>query len=74
MACNISPEIGTLKKDHYKNVRYIYRYIVQAVVGSIVWAFRTLKKPRYGEMSARTYALYTRSPQTFLFRYIEGPL
>ena len=26
---------------------------VLAVVGSIVWAFRRLKKPRFGELSAR---------------------
>ena len=30
---------------------------VQAVVGSIVWAFGRLKKPRSWEMSARSYAL-----------------
>ena len=28
-----------------------------AVVGSIIWAFRRLKKPRSQEMSARSYAL-----------------
>ena len=31
---------------------------VQVVVGSIVWAFRRLKKPRFREMSARGYALH----------------
>ena len=31
---------------------------VQAVVGSIVWAFLRLKKPRSREMNARGYALY----------------
>ena len=36
---------------------------VQAVVGSIVWAFRRLKKPRCREMSAPGYALYTVCPQ-----------
>ena len=30
---------------------------VQAVVGSIIWAFRRLKKPMCREMSARGYAL-----------------
>ena len=30
----------------------------QAVVGSIVWVFRRLKKPRSREMSARSYALH----------------
>ena len=36
---------------------------VQAVVGSIVWAFRRLKKPRCREMSARGYALHSLCPQ-----------
>ena len=36
---------------------------VQAVVGSIVWAFRRVKKPRYREMSARGYALHSVYPQ-----------
>ena len=31
----------------------------QAVVGSIVWAFRRLEEPRCREMSARGYALYS---------------
>ena len=39
---------------------------VQAVVGSIVWAFRRLKKPRCREMSARGYALYSVCPQLSL--------
>ena len=43
---------------------------VHAVVGSIVWAFRRLKKPRCREMSARGYALHSVRPQlsfSFLF-------
>ena len=41
---------------------------VQAVVGSIVWVFRRLKKPRSREMSARVYALHSVRPQlSFLF-------
>ena len=32
---------------------------VQAVVSSIVWAFRRLKKPRGWELSARFYALHS---------------
>ena len=35
----------------------------QAVVGCIVWAFRTLKKPRSREMSARGYSLHSVCPQ-----------
>ena len=36
---------------------------VQAVVCSIVWAFRWLKKPRCQEVSARSYALQSVHPQ-----------
>ena len=36
---------------------------VQAVVGSIVWALRRLKKPSSREMSARGYALHSVCPQ-----------
>ena len=39
----------------------------QAVVGSIVWAFRRLKKPKSREMSARSYALHSVRLQLFLF-------
>ena len=38
---------------------------VQVVFGSIVWAFRSLKKPRIREMSARGYALHISWPQLF---------
>ena len=38
---------------------------VQAVVGSIVWAFRRPNKQRCREMSARGYALYCECPPTF---------
>ena len=47
----------------------------QAVVGSIVWAFRRLKKPRCREMSSSGYALHSVYPQPsflylcFLFEY-----
>ena len=40
---------------------------VQAVAGSIVWAFRRLKKPRCREMSARGYALDSVCPQLSFF-------
>ena len=36
---------------------------VQAVVGSIAWTFRRLKKPRCREMSARGYMLHSVCPQ-----------
>ena len=38
---------------------------VQAVVSSIVWAFRRLKKPMCREISARGYALYVCPPFSF---------
>ena len=40
---------------------------VQAVVCSIVWAFRRLKMPRSPEKSARGYALHSVYPQLFFF-------
>ena len=40
---------------------------VQAVVGSIVWGFRRLKKPRCREMSARGYALHSVRPELYFF-------
>ena len=48
--------------------------IAQGVIGSIVWAFCTLKKPRIGEMSARGYALHSVCFQCriFPFSYIGG--
>ena len=43
----------------------------QAVVGSIVWAFRRLKKPISREMSARRYALHSVRPQLSFFSYCK---
>ena len=47
-----------------KNLQYLVlalgeKTAVQTVVGSIVWVFRRLKKPRNREMSARVYALHS---------------
>ena len=42
---------------------------VQTVVGSIVWAFRRLKKPRSREMSARGYALHSVCSQLSFFSW-----
>ena len=39
----------------------------QALVGSIVWAFRKLKKPKSREMSACGYALHSVCPQLSFF-------
>ena len=45
---------------------------VQTEVGSIVWAFRRLKKPRCREMSARGYAFYSVWPQLSFFLFWLG--
>ena len=47
---------------------------VQVVVGSIVWAFRRLKKPMSREMSARGYALHSLRPQLLSFCPIYKPI
>ena len=41
----------------------------QAAVGSIVWAFRRLKKSRSQEMSARGYALHSVSPKLSFYHF-----
>ena len=41
---------------------------VQAIVGSIVWAFRRLNKRRCREMSARGYALHSVCPKFPFFQ------
>ena len=43
-----------------------YLTVTQAV-GSIVWAFRRLRNPKSREMSARSYAFLTHTPN-FLFK------
>ena len=43
---------------------------VQAIVGSIVWAFSRLKKPRSREMSARSYALHSVRPKLSFFFFL----
>ena len=49
----------------------VYLTPARAVVGSIVWAFRRLRKPRCREMSARGYALHSVCPQlSFFFFFI----
>ena len=47
---------------------------VQAVVGSIVWAFRRLKKPRCREMSVRGYALHSVPHQLSFFLFPQRRL
>ena len=44
---------------------------VQAVVGSIVWVFSRLKKPRCWEMSARGYAIHSVCPKLIFFPLIS---
>ena len=57
-----------------KNIARLLCNFVQAVVASIVWAFRRLKKPRCREMSARGYALHSVCPQLSFFSYIANQL
>ena len=47
---------------------------VQAVVGSIVWAIRRLKKPRCREMSARGNAFHSVCPQLSFLSVINREL
>ena len=54
-------------KNEYLVLALVEETAVQAVVGSIVWAFRRLKKPRCREMSAWGYALYSVCPQLTFF-------
>ena len=49
-------------KNEYPMLALGEETAVQALVGSIVWAFRRLKKPRIREMSARGYALHSVCP------------
>ena len=53
-------------KNEYPVLSLGEEIAVQAVDGSIVWAFRRLKQSRCREISARGFALYS-VPPTFLF-------
>ena len=71
---NFSP-IGRLTplkcKDEYLVLALREETAVQAVVSSIVWWFRMLKKPMRRKMSARGYAFYSVCPQlSFPFLYV----
>ena len=59
-------------KNEYLVVALVEETAVQAVVGSIVWGFRTFKKPRGREINACSYALHSVLPFTF-FRESERP-
>ena len=50
---------STQVQKRVPGVRMLEETAAQTVVGSIVWAFRRLKKPRSREMSARSYALHS---------------
>ena len=54
-------------ENEYMVLALVEETAVQAVVGSIVWAFRRLKKPRSREKSARGYALHSVRPQLSFF-------
>ena len=62
-------------KNEYPVLPLGKKTAVQAVVGSIVWAFRRLKKPRCREMNARGYALYSVRPLFFFeCRHVVFPI
>ena len=66
--------IGTTKRSrctesHHGRVFRLASIAVQAVVGSIVWAFRRLKKPRCRNTCARGYALHSVCPQLSYFPF-----
>ena len=57
---------GSIESDNRLNEFFTGSFIgVQSVVGSIVWAIRRLKNPRFREMSARGYALRSVCLQPF---------
>ena len=67
---NVSIEYGTFVHVEYRTNEYLVFALgqesaAQAEVGSIVWVFRRLKKPRIRKMSARGYALHSLRPQLF---------
>ena len=57
------PPVHSSVKNEYLVLPLGEETAVQAVVGSIVRAFRRLKEPRIRERSARGYALYSVFPQ-----------
>ena len=50
-------------KNQYLVLALVEETAVQALFGSIVWAFRRLKKSRSRDMSARNYAFHSVCPQ-----------
>ena len=48
-----------LNHPNVKDCKFLRGALFVAVVGSVVWAFPRLKKPRGREMSARSYALHS---------------
>ena len=57
-------------KNEYLILALGQETVVQAVVGSIVWAFRRRKNPRSREMSARGYALHSVCPKLSFFFFL----
>ena len=63
----MSPLSSINCKNEYLVLALREETAVQAVVGSIVWAFCRPNKPRNREMSARGYALHSVRPQLSIF-------
>ena len=57
--------VNTCCTHFFSSFQFESSRAVQAVVGSIVWAFRSLKNPKSREMSARGYALHSVCAQFF---------
>ena len=57
----MASELSTCKNE-YQVLALREETAVQAVGGSIVWAFRSLKNQRSREVSARGYALHSVCP------------
>ena len=59
-------------ENEYVLLALVEETTVQEVVGSIVWTFRTLKKPVSREMNDRGYALQRMPPTSLSFRTSGG--
>ena len=74
--CSLCRALITTVHPIIKNEYLVFALVdeVQAVVDSIVWAFRMVKKPRTWEMNARGFTLHSVYPQlSFSFSLINTP-
>ena len=76
IAVNIFDTVPSMTRPSPLNCKNEYLILAlgkeTAVVGSIVWAFRRLNKPRSREVSARDYALHSVRPhRLFLSSFLQ---